>query len=400
MLPAKKVKHFSNTNALNDNSAQIKKIDNIIETKISINILEKKLIDESDFIVTRGKKYGLIGINGSGKTTLLKHIEKIYVKNDVYYVDQEMNFDDSNNITLTQLILNADKKRTKKINRLNELNLIENQTDDEMLEYKILNEKIKMNEYEKDEARVRKILYGLGFDKEKQNENIKNLSGGWKMRISLARGLFMSPTLLLLDEPTNHLDLDSVIWLTHYLSNIWKKTLIIVSHNSHFLNNVCDHMIHLENKQLTFYKGNYDVFCTQYDVHIQILTKKWKNIQNEVRGMKKKSLPKEKVQEFLNKNIQFEPPKQYVVNFKFGTPEKTKNALMTLNDISFGYDNLLFESINLNLRAKDKITIVGKNGIGKSTLLKLIAGKLIPISGEIDVKSQIGIYDQHVAEKY
>jgi len=387
-------------NALRDNSAHTKKQDNIIETKVSINVFEKKLIEESDFVIGRGKKYGLIGNNGCGKTTLLKYLESICINHDVYYVDQEMKFNNPkiHDLTLTQLILDANIKRCKIINRLNELSLIEKHSDGEMLEYKSLNEEMIINEYDKDEAHVKKILFGLGFDTEKQNQCIQNLSGGWRMRVSLARGLYMKPTLLLLDEPTNHLDLNSVIWLTDYLANVWKKTLIIVSHNSHFLNNVCDNMIHIENNKLTFYKGNYDAFVAQYDLHIQILTKKWNGIQNEVRGMQKKSLPKEVVAAFIDKNKSLEPPKKYVIKFKFKTVEKNKGVLMKLSDVTFGYDKVLFEGIDLDVCAKSKITIVGDNGVGKSTLLKLLSGQLIPNHGEIEHKCKIGMFNQHLAD--
>ena len=157
-------------------------------------------------------------------------------------------------------------------------------------------------------------------------------------------------------------------------------------------------MIHIENNKLAFYKGNYDAFVAQYDLHIQILTKKWIGVQNEARGMRKKSLPKEEVTKYLNKNKHLEPAKKYVINFKFKCPEKSRGSLMSLKNVTFGYDTVLFENINLDVRHKDKITIVGDNGIGKSTLLKLLSGKLIPNDGEIERNATIGMYDQHLAD--
>lgn len=385
------------TNALQDNSVKNKTLDNIIDTDVLLRVDEKVLIEETNFVIARGKKYGLIGNNGCGKSSLLKHLNTTCMKHEVYYVDQEMKLD-VQNVSLTQIILDANVKRRAIVERLDQLNSNGLHTDEEAAEYKILNEEMTANEYDKDEAYVRKILHGLGFDREKQEQNVQNLSGGWKMRVSLARGLYIKPTLLMLDEPTNHLDLNSVIWLTDYLANVWKKTLIIVSHNSHFLNNICDNMIHIESNKLTFYKGNYDAFVTQYDLRIQILTKKWTGIQNEARGMRKKSLPKEEVTKYLNKNKHLDPPKKYVINFKFKCPEKSKGTLVSLKNITFGYDTALFENVDLDVRNKDKITIVGENGIGKSTLLMLLSGKLTPNEGDIERNAVVGVYDQHLAD--
>jgi len=169
------------TNALQDNSVKNKIHDNIIETNVLLRVGEKVLVEETNFVIARGKKYGLIGNNGCGKSSLLKHLDATCTKHDVYYVDQEMKLD-VQNMSLTQIILDANVKRRAIVERLGQLNSNGLHTDEDVAEYKLLNEEVIANEYDKDEAYVRKILYGLGFDREKQEQNVQILSGGWKMR--------------------------------------------------------------------------------------------------------------------------------------------------------------------------------------------------------------------------
>ena len=158
----------------------------------------------------------------------------------------------------------------------------------------------------------------------------------------------------------------------------------------------------METKKLTFYNGNHDAFIKAYKFHIQILTKKWANIQSQVKKMKKDSTSKDIVTKFLQENASTEPPKPYVVKINFSQPNQIKDPILSLENIEFGYDltNILFQEINLNLCANDKITIVGKNGVGKSSLLKILGGYLNPTVGTIEKNSRvrIGMYDQHVAD--
>src|SRR5207253_764660 len=145
-------------------------------------------------------------------------------------------------------------------------------------EFVKVTDKLNALDVNKDEAIIRKILFGLGFSREQQDMEFGKYSGGYKMRISLARGLYMKPSLLLLDEPNNHLDLESIIWLTYYLANNWKKTLIVVSHDKNFLNQICNEIIYFNNKRLYYYKGNYDSFRRAFENDIRALEKEWRII--------------------------------------------------------------------------------------------------------------------------
>lgn len=176
--------------------------------------------------------------------------------------------------------------------------------------------------------------------------------------------------------------------------------MIIVSHNTHFLNQLCQHIIHLQNKQLTMYHGNYDVFRKQYENNIRVMEKKWKHVQNEVKGMRKKGDTKEKVDKYMNSNKHLEPQKPYIVKFKFKISTKvTQNTILSLENINFSYDDKpLLDNINIHLSANEKITIVGHNGAGKSTLFKIITKQLTPISGKVIHNVNFGLYNQHVTD--
>ena len=198
-LPKKSV-----TNALIDNSVVSNKSDCLIDCIANVNIGGAKLIINSEIKIIRGNKYGFCGQNGSGKSTLLKYIiEKKFptVSDiDIFYVEQEFYLD--GDLPIFDLVLSANKNRTYLSNRIEELSiLIDNGNTDVVDEFNDLNEKFKINEYDKDESLVRKILFGLGFDRSKQDMKFSSFSGGWKMRVSLARGLYIRPDLLLLDEP-------------------------------------------------------------------------------------------------------------------------------------------------------------------------------------------------------
>lgn len=375
---------------------------------ISVSVPGKTLIENTDFKVSYGKKYALMGANGLGKSTLLKQIadKTIPIENniDIFYVDQELDFDP--NKTVFQIVLDANRKRKKLMNKLDKLNkLMEDETnenaDQTAEDYnKTLNE-LQSMDFMKDESIIRKILCGLGFNQKEQEMKFSQFSGGYKMRVSLATGLYMRPTLLLLDEPTNHLDLNAVIWLTDYLINVWKKSLIVVSHDAYFLNEICTDIIHLENKKLTYYKGNYHTFKKTYDQQIKTLENEWNKIQKRAKEMQKKSVPKSEVQKFMETNAHLEPPKVYKVNIMFPEATEIKWPSLTLSDVTFGYgDKILFNNIDLSLFENEKITIVGANGSGKSSLMQVMTGQLKPISGQItkDPRLRIGFYNQHVSD--
>lgn len=369
----------------------------IILTNINISVPTKSLIVDSELKIIYGQRYALISPNGKGKTTLLNYINDrtllIPKYIDIFMVCQELDFD--HNKTIYEIVSDANFKKNKILEKLNEIE----SDPDQFEKYEKLQQKLKDLDHLKDESKIRKILYGLGFSHLEQDKTFSSFSGGWKMRCAIARGLFMQPHLLLLDEPTNHLDINSVIWLTEYLKK-WNKSLIIVSHDTYFINQICNKVIHIDNNKLNYYNGNYDTFTKLYDMHILELGKAWAKIQKRKKEMQNKSTKKEIVNKFLKDNAHLEPPKPYKVKIFFSDPPSLDCDYINLSDVTFGYNKTLFQNINLCVGSKDKYVIVGANGVGKTTLIQLIAGDIEGYSGEIIKKSNIkmGYYNQHLTD--
>lgn len=234
----------------------------VVVHKLTIRVKGKVLLEDTSITISAGRRYGLVGPNGMGKSTLLRLMAQRQIPVpeyiDVLLVEQEVVGDER---TALRAVLEADvemvelQKEEKELN--DKLASLEGDDDEDMGSrlteiYERLNELGAASA----EARASKILHGLGFTKKMQQRSTQSFSGGWRMRISLARALFIQPTLLLLDEPTNHLDLRAVLWLEEYLQR-WKKTLIVVSHDREFLNNVTTDVIHLFELGLHFYKQRF-----------------------------------------------------------------------------------------------------------------------------------------------
>jgi len=212
---------------------------------VGVNNKSKVLLRNTKLVIHPGNKYGLVGKNGSGKTSLLNYITQTFSKsNNIFLVEQEFIAND----TVINTILKANKNKVKLENKIEHIEkILTNEknnnldTNFELLDkYNNLYEKLNNMNVDSDSSKIKKILVGLGFENEDFNKQVNEFSGGWRGRISLARALYMQPKILILDEPTNHLDLDAVIWLTKYLSSCYRKTLIVVSHDKNFLNDVCN----------------------------------------------------------------------------------------------------------------------------------------------------------------
>jgi ATP-binding cassette subfamily F protein 1 len=277
------------------------------------------------------------------------------------------------------------------------------------------------------EAKVRRILTGLGFTDGMQNNSSMTLSGGWRVRVSLAKALFMEPRLLLLDEPTNHLDLDAVLWLDEYLSVHWKGTILIVSHDADFLDSVCTDILHIDEAKLNAYSGNITSF---EKMRGQIEAKKqreWKLQQKTLKefhtqGMNAEKAAKRTMEKLELSSLIMEQPREYRVKFNFKSAEDDMPSISFL-DVGFSYGVSgattasastsasaaggggkklppLFDGLRFSIGSSSRIAIVGPNGTGKTTLLKLMTKRLEPTSGEVShhQKLRIGIYDQHFEE--
>lgn len=252
------------------------------------------------------------------------------------------------------------------------------------------------------------------------------------MRISLARALFIEPTLLMLDEPTNHLDLNAVIWLDDYLQK-WKKTLLVVSHDQDFLNSVCQEIIHLDQKKLVPYRGNYDNFKEQEEVKRKQLLKDYEKQEKKLRELKAKGVTKQNAEKAQVKAKSREPgarskkadaaavasggvssgdtqvtliarPKDYTVVFSFPEVVQISPPILEVRDVNFQYGpNLpwLFKGLNFGLDMSSRVCIVGPNGSGKSTIIKLITEELKPPEGEVrrNPRLRVGVYNQHFVDR-
>uniref|UniRef100_K3WZQ2 ABC transporter domain-containing protein n=1 Tax=Globisporangium ultimum (strain ATCC 200006 / CBS 805.95 / DAOM BR144) TaxID=431595 RepID=K3WZQ2_GLOUD len=396
----------------------------------TINAHNKLLFDNASLHINAGGKYGLVGPNGQGKTTLLKMIAlgelKIPPKVDCLYVEQEVQADETRAV---DAVLKADAERwalleeEKKL--LAELETKQDATLDDRLNE--VYEQLSTMNASAAEARARRILHGLGFDPDMQEKATRDFSGGWRMRISLAKALYVEPTLLMLDEPTNHLDLNAVIWLDDYLQK-WKKTLLVVSHDADFLNSVCTEVLHLENRKLVHYKGNYDMFRELEKQKRKQMEKAWEKQQKQLRNLKASGKSSKKATEIVKKKREpgaraqknksltseaasaaseptelLERPKEYIVKFSFPETTQVPPPILEVREASFRYGDgpYLFKNSDFGIDTSSRVCIVGPNGVGKSTLLKMITGEVRVTEGEVrrNPRVRIGVYNQHFVDK-
>lgn len=397
----------------------------------NVSVGGRDLIVDGVVTLSFGRHYGLVGRNGTGKTTFLRHlalhaIDGIPKNCQILHVEQEVVGDDT---TALQCVLNSDIERTQLMEE--EQRLLAKQSD---LEFDDSNGKSigeQKNEAEKDaisqrlqqiykrlefidadsaEARAASILAGLSFSPEMQRKATRAFSGGWRMRIALARALFIQPDLLLLDEPTNHLDLHAVLWLESYLVK-WPKTFIVVSHAREFLNTVVTDVIHLHGQQLITYKGDYDAFERARE----------EALKNQQKAIEANERSRAHMQAFIDK-FRYNAKRASLVQsrikaldrigfvdqivndpdykFEFPTPDDRPGPpIISFSDASFGYPGgpLLFKNLNFGIDLDSRVAMVGANGIGKSTILKLISGDLQPSSGTVfrSAKVRIAVFSQH-----
>ena len=365
------------------------------------------LFENASGFVPTGHKVGVVGRNGAGKTTLFKLILNEIIldagvievpKNyKIGYVSQEA---PSTEVTLLDTVLEADIERSKLLHNAQ----IEKDPNKIAEIYTRLSD---INAYSA-EARASSILNGLGFSKEDLIRPCSSFSGGWRMRVALASVLFSNPELLLLDEPTNYLDFEGSVWLENYLQK-FKNTALVISHDRNLLNKSVTSILHLSQKKLIFYNGNYDFFDNERRVQLeQKISQKNKqdaqraHLESFINRFKAKASKAKQAQSRIKILEKMKPiiieENQKVPTFNFEKNTKFAPPLITIEQASVGYNNIpILKNINLSIDPDDRIALLGVNGEGKSTLSKLIAKKLNSMKGKLNYpkKLKIGYFAQH-----
>jgi ATP-binding cassette subfamily F protein 3 len=353
-------------------------------------------------------RLGLIGPNGSGKTTLFRMIlgeesvdegEILIAKGvKIGYLPQEVISFKGNTVldeVLKSLIRITSLQDKMKILE-EELSSIEDPKKQERLanEYGKLQERYALLGGYGLEAEAKRILQGLGFKERDFDRFTDELSGGWLMRIALAKILLQSPDLLLLDEPTNHLDLESLIWLEEFLIN-YPGAIIIVSHDRVFLNHLIDRIAEIEGQKIDLYYGDYDHYLEEKEARIQILEATYKTQQRKIEQTERfierfraKNTKSSQVQsriKMLEKIERIElPEKRKEIRLRFPAPARSGHKVVEVKNLHKSYgETVVYQGIDLNLYRGDKVALVGPNGAGKSTLLKILAGVLDFEEGEV-----------------
>jgi len=385
--------------------------------QFSLSFHSDILIHDSTLELNFGRRYGLIGENGCGKSTLLKAIAsgEVCLPNhiDTYLLDKEYPPTD---MTALEAVINDARTELKRLEKQMEILLVE---DPESPLLDDIYDRMEELDESTFESKAATILHGLGFTKESMFKKTKDLSGGWRMRVSLAKALFVRPTLLLLDQPTNHLDLGACVWLEEYLKN-YNRILLLISHSQDFLNNVCTNIIDFtRKKQLVYYTGNYDTYVKTREELETNQMKAFEKQQNEIEHLNKfirsagtysnlvrQAKSKQKIIDKMEANGLVEKvEKKRQWRFKFQDVEKLPPPVLSFTDVSFSYtgkvEDCLYRHLDLGADMDSRIALVGPNGAGKSTLLKLMAGELVPISGQVSRHThlKIGRYNQHSAEQ-
>ncbi|MDO8606053.1 MAG: ABC-F family ATP-binding cassette domain-containing protein [Phaeospirillum sp.] len=369
------------------------------------------LFDHATVHISAGQRVGLVGRNGTGKTTLFKlmlgelHPDggdiNLRTRARLGRLAQEAPEGDT---SLIDCVLAADTERTALFE--------EAETSADGHRIAEIHERLMAIDAHTAPARAAAILSGLGFNAETQAQSVSDFSGGWRMRVALAAALFASPDLLLLDEPTNHLDLEATLWLQSHLA-VYPGTLVVISHDRELLNEVADRIIHIENGKLNAYGGNYDRFEATRRARMELQGKAFtkqaeqrKKIQSFIDRFKAKATKAAQAQSRVKMLERMEMVVPVVedrtMSFDFPDPEELSPPIIAIDHGVAGYgDKIVLRGLDIRITMDDRIALLGANGNGKSTLAKILSGRLDLLQGEFrkPSKLKIGYFAQHQTEE-
>ena len=380
---------------------------------ITVRLGGRTILDRATAALPPYGRIGLIGRNGAGKSTLMKVMIGSLEADDgslempkgtrIGYIAQEAPAGDS---TPFDTVLAADTERAALMAESEQEGL----DPDRMAE---VHERLIAIDAYTAPARASRILVGLGFDEDMQGQPLDSFSGGWKMRVALASVLFSQPELLLLDEPSNHLDLEATLWLENFLKG-YPAMMVVISHERDLLNNVVDHILHLDNGQVTLYSGGYDSFERQRaERAAQLAAAKASQdaqrakLQEYVARNSARASTAKQAQSRAKALARMQPiaamAEDPTLSFDFPSPDELKPPLVTLDLASVGYTEgkPILQRLNLRIDPDDRIALLGRNGNGKTTLARLLAAQLTPMEGQMSAsgKMRVGYFTQYQVEE-
>ncbi|MCG2839793.1 ATP-binding cassette domain-containing protein [Sandaracinobacter sp. RS1-74] len=379
---------------------------------ITVRLGGRTIIDKASAALPGKSRIGLIGRNGAGKSTLMKVMMGFIDPDEgklemprgtrIGYIAQEA---PDGETTPIDLVLAADTERAAL--------MAESESCEDMDRFGEIHERLMAIDAYSAPSRAARILVGLGFDEEMQNRPLASYSGGWKMRAALAALLFSEPDLLLLDEPSNHLDLEATMWLENFLKS-YPGMMVVISHERDLLNNVVDAILHLEGGKVTLYTGGYDSFERQ----------RAERLAQQAAARAAQDAQRAKLQDYIARNsarastakqaqsrqkalAKMQPIAALVedpsLSFDFPSPEEMKPPMITMDMAAVGYEagKPILTKLNLRVDPDDRLALLGRNGNGKTTLARLLAGQLPPMEGEIHApgKLKVGYFTQYQVEE-
>ncbi len=372
------------------------------------------LIDGFSFSVTPRMRIGLVGKNGTGKTTLFNTIlgrlepdkGEIQIPKDAIMAEVAQEITNTE-LTAFEYILSGDEELVA-LKKSEEIAILDN----DGMKICDIHQRLEQIDGYRADSRAYQLLDGLGFKEEDFHKQVKEFSGGWRMRLNIGKALMCRSDILLLDEPTNHLDFETVVWVENWLKQ-YRGILIIISHDRDFLDNICTHIIHLYQQKATAYTGNYTSFLrlkaeklahqqAQFEknektrAHLQKFVDRFSAKASKAKQAQSRVKALEKLGDIAPVMAENE------FSFSFQEPDRLPDPLIRLDEVSFGYhaDKLILKEIDLTITPETRLGILGRNGEGKSTLIKMIAGENTPSAGGIIASEhlRVGYFSQHQVE--